>query len=221
MKNSSTQLDFFIGKKIKLFRKKLKLPLKTLAANLNISLQQLHRYENGTNKVAASTLYEISKITLQPFYSFVEDWDDGHPIKENYNILLLEANIKDSDLIKKIFDDYKKVQTICINTAYKALAFIEKFMHNNQILNFMPNLIFLDLNILSMENFTILTKLREFSLLTGAHIIILADQKDNDALNKVQALHASGLIYKNSIFKDFQEQLHDILKYWIEFGGAA
>ena len=54
-------INFRIGKKIRDLRTKKNLTQKELAETIGRSYQQLQKYENGKNRVSASTLYNISK----------------------------------------------------------------------------------------------------------------------------------------------------------------
>jgi transcriptional regulator with XRE-family HTH domain len=62
--------DRIIGKNIKTLRKERKFTLKNVASKLNITLQQLQKYEYAKNRMSASTLYEISKILGHPLRRF-------------------------------------------------------------------------------------------------------------------------------------------------------
>ncbi|WP_375665884.1 helix-turn-helix domain-containing protein [Bartonella sp. CL41QHWL] len=54
--------DIFIGKKIRLRRKMLKMSQKTLGQHLGVTFQQIQKYENGLNRVSAGRLKEIADI---------------------------------------------------------------------------------------------------------------------------------------------------------------
>lgn len=56
------ELDRFLGKKLRSYRVKMRWPLKHMASELNVSIQQVQRYEQGTNKISASLLYLLAKI---------------------------------------------------------------------------------------------------------------------------------------------------------------
>ncbi|WP_375670669.1 helix-turn-helix domain-containing protein [Bartonella sp. CL434QHHD] len=62
----------FIGKKIRLRRKMLKMSQKTLGQHLGVTFQQIQKYENGLNRVSAGRLKEmddISNVLLSFFYA--------------------------------------------------------------------------------------------------------------------------------------------------------
>lgn len=72
-KESADALDLLIGRKLKFRRKLLGMTQQDLAAKLNISFQQVQKYETGENKIYAGRLYHISQILKTPIQHFFED----------------------------------------------------------------------------------------------------------------------------------------------------
>jgi transcriptional regulator with XRE-family HTH domain len=72
-------LDRDLGAAIRRFRTDLGLSQHALAARLSLSGQQLQKYESGANRVAASTLYLITRELDQPVTAFfpAPDGPDG------------------------------------------------------------------------------------------------------------------------------------------------
>ncbi|MDE2320161.1 MAG: helix-turn-helix transcriptional regulator [Rhodospirillales bacterium] len=68
-----SQLDELIGYNIRVRRALYGLSLDNLARRLNITYQQLHKYETGKNRISASRLYEISKILEVEISYFFEE----------------------------------------------------------------------------------------------------------------------------------------------------
>ncbi|MCZ2157966.1 helix-turn-helix domain-containing protein [Bartonella sp. 220] len=65
--------DIFIGKKIRFKRKMLKISQKALGQSLNLSAQQIQKYETGLNRVSAGRLKEIADIFNVPLSFFYAD----------------------------------------------------------------------------------------------------------------------------------------------------
>ncbi len=55
-------VDIYVGQRIKLRRLSLGFTQEQLAQSLNLSFQQLQKYENGANRVSASRLYDFSVV---------------------------------------------------------------------------------------------------------------------------------------------------------------
>lgn len=67
---STTALDTLIGSRIRLARQFLGLSQSELGDQLNVSFQQIQKYENGVNRVSAQRLYEIAQIVGKPVTYF-------------------------------------------------------------------------------------------------------------------------------------------------------
>ncbi len=63
-------IDAIVGKHIKEYRMKKNESQKSLAAKLNMTFQQIQKYESGKNRVSASVLYEIAKVLNTPITYF-------------------------------------------------------------------------------------------------------------------------------------------------------
>lgn len=114
-------LDPFIGKRVKRRRSELGMSQMGLGERLGLSFQQIQKYENGKNRISASTLFQISRILGVDFSYFVEGYgekpllhDDEGVSYQAYNAesnLLSSyfAKIRDPALRKQILDLVKKM----------------------------------------------------------------------------------------------------------------
>ena len=55
-------VDVAVGDNIRRRRRALHISQEALAAAVNLTFQQIQKYERGTNRVSASRLYEISRV---------------------------------------------------------------------------------------------------------------------------------------------------------------
>jgi len=70
-KKEPNPIDIYVGNKIRLTRKNRGLKQTTLAEAINVSFQQLQKYENGTNRISASRLHALSNFfNVEPAYFF-------------------------------------------------------------------------------------------------------------------------------------------------------
>lgn len=74
-KGSATDADIAIGQRVRLRRSILGVSQSQLAEFLDITFQQVQKYEKGLNRISASRLYEIGKILGVPLDYFYEDFD--------------------------------------------------------------------------------------------------------------------------------------------------
>jgi transcriptional regulator with XRE-family HTH domain len=68
-------MDMHIGRQMRLRRQILVLSQMDLAARLNISYQQLQKYETGRNRISASRLYQTAQCLGVPVGYFFEGAD--------------------------------------------------------------------------------------------------------------------------------------------------
>ncbi len=62
MKKTKSEIDEYIGARIREYRLSLRLTQEQLASALNVSFQQVQNYEKGTNGISAVRLFDICKI---------------------------------------------------------------------------------------------------------------------------------------------------------------
>lgn len=134
MKNDDTEkrtseVDIRIGERIKIRRILMNLTQNELAQHLNVTCQQLQKYEKGKNRVSASALYNIAQKLCVPvgyFYgsgaidsgiSTLNDSGvtdefrvDGDNSLETIELLQNYYSIKDKKIRKHIIDLIKDFQ---------------------------------------------------------------------------------------------------------------
>ena len=73
---NNNAVDVHVGKRIRLRRTLLGMSQEQLGNALNITFQQVQKYERGANRVSASRLWDISQIIDVPISDFFEDLSD-------------------------------------------------------------------------------------------------------------------------------------------------
>ena len=67
-------IDIHVGKRLKQRRVLLGMSQEKLAASLGITFQQIQKYENGSNRVGASRLFQIGKVLDAPVSFFFDGY---------------------------------------------------------------------------------------------------------------------------------------------------
>ena len=75
-KSSPNELDKHLGEKLRFYRTLRNISQNSLAQSLDLSFQQIQKYEKGTNRISASRLYKISKILDVSLLSFFNDYEE-------------------------------------------------------------------------------------------------------------------------------------------------
>jgi transcriptional regulator with XRE-family HTH domain len=65
-------IDKHVGSRVRMRRKMLGMSQSTLANGLDLTFQQVQKYEKGTNRISASRLQHISQILQLPVTFFFE-----------------------------------------------------------------------------------------------------------------------------------------------------
>ncbi len=84
MQDLARRVDTHVGSRIRERRVAMGLTQQDLASALEISYQQVQKYEAGTNRVSAGRLYEISRkldVEVPYFYEGVEPGHDVPPLE--------------------------------------------------------------------------------------------------------------------------------------------
>ncbi|MGC6531333.1 MAG: helix-turn-helix domain-containing protein [Candidatus Puniceispirillaceae bacterium] len=73
---NNNAVDVHVGRRIRLRRTLLGMSQEQLGSALNITFQQVQKYERGANRVSASRLWDISQIIDVPISYFFEEMSD-------------------------------------------------------------------------------------------------------------------------------------------------
>lgn len=206
-------IDKFLARRLRFFREKMDWPLKTLAAKLNISLQQLQRYEQGTNKLSASLLYQITQLFNLSLDSFFEGIEKNEEEKDCVRILLVEDNTHDEFLFREALNDFKQEYHLyVIKDGLEAFRFIQE--DSNSSYTFDPNIVFLDINLPNTTGFELLQAIKRRPLWHDKPVVILSTSPNDEDIARSYHLNASSFIRKCFDFKTFRDQINQTLNYW-------
>jgi len=78
--------NIHLGKKLRMRRLSLGLTQTKVAQAINVTFQQIQKYEKGTNGVSSNRLMQLSQFLKVPIIYFFEDFKefkDVNPIEEN------------------------------------------------------------------------------------------------------------------------------------------
>lgn len=116
MRRGCNEIDKHIGGKILSLRLALGLSRDQLAKKLDVTQQQLQKYEKGTNRISVSRLVVIAKALSQGVSYFYEGLsDDNEPMVTQHQRMCIEVS-----------RNFMKIENlehqIAVNTLIKSLA---------------------------------------------------------------------------------------------------
>ena len=86
---NNNAIDMHVGKRVRLRRTLLGMSQEQLGVTLNLTSQQVQKYESGTNRISASRLWDLSQILDVSIGYFFEDMSSqtklASPRKANIN----------------------------------------------------------------------------------------------------------------------------------------
>ena len=74
---NNNAIDMHVGKRVRLRRTLLGMSQEQLGAELNITFQQVQKYERGANRISASRPWDISQILDVPISYFFDDMSEN------------------------------------------------------------------------------------------------------------------------------------------------
>ena len=113
----SHPVDIHVGRKLKQIRTLRRLSQTDVARKLNLSFQQIQKYEIGSNRVAASRLFELSQILDVPtayFFEGLHDNDNAPRKDPGMDIVTAIAAIKDDSIKTRIVTFIEDVSGVTV-----------------------------------------------------------------------------------------------------------
>ncbi len=98
-KEAPDPIDVHVGRLVRIRRKSLGLSQTKLGEAIGVTFQQVQKYENGSNRISASSLYKIA-VTLDVEAAFFFEGLDfsGPGLKEESSIFMHDPNISDETI---------------------------------------------------------------------------------------------------------------------------
>ena len=128
-------------------------------------------------------------------------------------ILLVEDNVADIRLTKKVLQDNKIVSSLdIVRDGVEAIDFLKKRGIYSDVIK--PNLILLDLNLPKRNGFDVLEKMKHDEELKRIPVVILTVSDAREDLIKAYNLHANCYVIKPLEMKDFYRIINSIVNFW-------
>jgi transcriptional regulator with XRE-family HTH domain len=94
-KKAPNPTDKHVGRRVRMRRKMLAMSQEKLADALGLTFQQVQKYENGTNRIGASRLQQMSDILQVPVAFFFEGAPNASAPQDSNESALSVAQIDD------------------------------------------------------------------------------------------------------------------------------
>ena len=226
MEKKRNIIDPYVGSRIRTYRKKLGWTLLEMGKKLELSPQQVQKYEQGKTRISVSSLYKISLIMAVNCEYFFEGFELQQKIVEGYkpsdkmpgkrkrplDVLLIEHDPTEALITQRAIEHSKvDVNFYLLHTGKQALKFLKQ---EHGVSPFpRPELIVLELNN-PEEDYDTLREFKRDRRLSDIPVIILASTTQREDMIKSYRSNASGFIRKPLRFREYCEYINLTLQYW-------
>ena len=114
--------NIHLGKKLRLIRLSLGLTQTKVAQAINVTFQQIQKYEKGTNGVSSNRLMQISQFLKVPITFFYEDYKDY----KDFTSTNTTADNLNYSFLTKTFANLSKIEKEKILQVLKNIESLEK-----------------------------------------------------------------------------------------------
>ncbi|MCP5361372.1 MAG: response regulator [Hyphomicrobiales bacterium] len=219
-------VDVYVGNRLRALRKKHKLSQAALAGMVGLSHQQIQQYEIGANRVAASMLYEFSRIMNAPISYFYEGFSE-ELLTENQekadtlsmrrtaplNILLVEDDAADEVLLRTALESCSHASNVyAVHDGAEALDFLRSKQHAHIFPS--PDIVIMDYNIPKINGFSLLKELKQDRQLQHIPVVMFTNSLDPQVMRDAYQAHVSGFFLKSFDIEEFNRYIEVLVDYW-------
>jgi CheY-like chemotaxis protein len=196
-----------------------------VSQNLGVSHQQLQKYEQGSSRIAAVTLLQISKIlrvSVNYFYNGYDTIEEAQGSSESLlncdrknslNVLIAESDPADERLIREaIHDAGKPVNIYTLRDGEQVLDLLKKRRGMSRLPR--PDIIFIELALPKVNGLQLLREIKRDRNIQDIPIIVMSYGLQKKDLTDCYKNHAGGYIHKDCTFSRFKSQIKDSINYW-------
>ena len=113
MRKSPNPIDVYVGSRVRLRRMLIGMSQEKLGEQLNLTFQQVQKYEKGSNRIGASRLFQIAQILGVPVQFFYDDMEVPSGTA---------AGFAESDSHDNVMDFVSTAEGVTLNRAYARIS---------------------------------------------------------------------------------------------------
>jgi CheY-like chemotaxis protein/DNA-binding XRE family transcriptional regulator len=223
----NTEVDTFIGKKLKHIRQRHNLTQTKLGDLIGVSHQQIQQYETGESRISASTIISLSEIFNVPPSFFFDGFRRANAVKnalsgENLintvrykplNILIVDNNDQDEFLLREAVEETGFRSSIfSLHDGDSAIEHLKTFAFDYGNPK-RPDLIFIDINLPKTSGLDVLKFLKKNESTRDIITIVLTSSMKLKDLEESYKLFANGFIRKSHDSDNFQDNIRKVIAY--------
>ena|ERR1700728_1981141 len=109
MPKTSHPVDKVVGKNIRIFRTARRMSQTELGKGVDVTFQQIQKYEKGTSRVGPGRLSQIATILNVPIYRFFEDRAKGRHGRQSGPVV---TDLLDGPYAVKLLQAFSKIASV-------------------------------------------------------------------------------------------------------------
>lgn len=121
MTKSPNPIDIHVGSRVRLRRMMVGMSQERLGEKLNLTFQQVQKYEKGANRIGASRLFTIASILDVPVQFFFEDM----PEATSANVPSASEGMREPDQTPFVMDFVSSSEGLQLNTAFSKIENVD------------------------------------------------------------------------------------------------
>lgn len=121
-KGTPNEYDVTVGQRVRMLRTLAGWSQEKLADALGITFQQVQKYENGTNRIAAGRLYELALVMGLPINQFYPDGSGASALSDNAQTPLLQDDPLTNKETLELLRAYYGINNPALRKQFVALA---------------------------------------------------------------------------------------------------
>ncbi len=225
MNEHTKKLYTYVGMRLLEKRKKRRFSLAYVAQRVNMSPQQLQKYERAHSMLSGSRLYQLADVLRVDVNYFFEGFSEFEARMtpamqttirspfEPLNILLIEGNTSDAYRMRKALEECgTNVNLFAMRDDFTVLRFLR-----NQITSVSfprPDLILLGFPLLKNGGIFLLREMKRDRALSDIPIVVLTNSVDKKEMISCYTEHASAYMYKSFECEMFKHAIKALVSYW-------
>jgi len=218
----SNEIYVHVGNRIRDRRKTLGISQTRIAELMDLSYQQIQKYETGTNQISLARLLQFARLlNVSPEYFYegisldetIGKAVESDLIQRSYRrplqVLLVEDNPGDALLFERAMQAVEgRVNFSCLSDTEKLM----EVLGSKQA----PDLVILDLNLPRISGLQLLKDIKSNSQTAHVPVVILTNSVSRRELMEAYRLGAAGFIQKSISFEEYSENMQAVMEYWLK-----
>jgi two-component system response regulator len=226
MNEYTKKLNTYVGMRLSEKRKARRLTLTYLAQRVNISPQQLQKYECAQSMMPALRLYQLAtvlQVDVNYFFNGFSDFEGRMvsapntmappPLLKPLNILLIERDENDAYRTRRALENANtSVNLLVMRKGPTVLRFLRN--QETSVLFPRPDLILLGMPHSKNDGLFLLRELKRDQTLSDIPIVVLANSSKTQDIITCYAEHATSYVCKPFKHDVFEHMINTLLSYW-------